>query len=69
MGKLISSYQSPFDRGAKDAYYGRPRKPNYVSPEGIKVPVFGMSLNAQEEYHRGYDEKPYGDKDYGVDID
>ena len=63
MGKL-SSYQSPFDCGAKDAYYGRTRKPRYVSPEGIKVPQYGMSWLAQSEYNKGYDEKPYGEKDY-----
>ena len=42
-----SDSSEDYDRGGKDAYYGRPRK-----------------TGQSDEYNRGYDEQPFGEKDY-----
>lgn len=42
-----SDSSKDYDRGGKDAYYGRPRK-----------------TGQSDEYNRGYDEQPFGEKDY-----
>jgi len=59
MGKVNAMYQdkveAEYERGATDAYYGRQRTPN-VSDEYLL-----------EAYLEGYDEMPYGEKDYGYD--
>ena len=47
--------EAEYERGAKDAYYGRKRTPN-------RSDVYLM-----ESYLEGYDEMPYGEKDYGYD--
>ena len=56
----------PFDRGAADSYYGRPIKPHfYTGGTGTStlVPKYGMSKEAIEEYHAGYDyNEKMGDK-------
>ena len=56
----------PFDRGAADSYYGRRRKPHfYTGGTGTStlVPQYGMSMEAIEEYHAGYDyNEERGDK-------
>jgi hypothetical protein len=55
----------PFDRGAADSYYNRPRSPHYYvgdtynSPKVLLVP----SDPAFEEYMAGYDyNEQHGDK-------
>jgi len=59
MSKVNAMYQdkveAEYERGATDAYYGRQRTPN-TSDEYLL-----------EAYLEGYDEKPYGEKDYGYD--
>ena len=61
MGKVNAMHQdqveAAYEHGAKDAYYGRPRNPDRTDTYKL------------ESYLEGYEEKPYGDKDYGVDID
>ena len=61
MGKVNAMHQSQveaeYERGATDAYYGRPRNPDRTDTYKL------------ESYLEGYEEKPYGDKDYGVDIE
>ena len=57
MGKVNSLYQDKleqmYEQGAKDAYYGRkPKPPDY-------------DVHMLESYMEGYDERPYGEKDYG----
>jgi hypothetical protein len=57
MGKVNAMHQdkveAEYERGATDAYYGRQRTPN-ISDEYLL-----------EAYLEGYDERPYGEKDYG----
>ena len=59
MSKVNALYQdkveAEYERGAKDAYYGRKQTPN-------RSDVYLM-----ESYLEGYDERPYGEKDYGYD--
>jgi hypothetical protein len=61
MGKVNGLYQNQveaeYERGATDAYYGRPRNPNRNDTYKL------------ESYLEGYEEEPYGTKDYGVDND
>ena len=61
MSKVNAMYQdkveAEYERGAKDAYYGRKRTPN-------RSDVYLM-----ESYLEGYDEKPYGEKDYGYEYE
>lgn len=48
----------PFDRGSADSYYGRPSKPHfYTGGTGTStlVPVYGMSKEAIDAYHAGYE--------------
>lgn len=49
---------SPMDRGAADAYYGRPPSPHYW-PNGTligdKVERKDMTPEQIKEYHEGYD--------------
>ena len=57
MGKVNAMHQdqveAAYEHGAKDAYYGRPRTSYFYD-------VYML-----EAYDEGYNEKPYGDKDYG----
>ena len=59
MGKMKAIYQEnlelEYERGAKDAYYGRRRTGHWTDP------------NMLEAYHEGYDEAPYGVKYDGDD--
>ena len=61
MSKVNAMYQTQveaeYERGATDAYYGRPRNPNRTDTYKL------------ESYLEGYEEEPYGTKYYGVDID
>lgn len=56
MGKVNAMHQdqveAAYEHGAKDAYYGRP-------PTSYSYDVYML-----EAYNEGYDEKPYGEKDY-----
>ena len=57
---------SPYDRGAADSYYQRPRDPHYY-PEGTyKGPRIGLGELYPfevDEYHAGYDwNESYGDR-------
>ena len=68
--EVDTSNGSPYDRGAADSYYGRPREPHYY-PEGTyKGPRIGigeMNPNQLDEYYTGYNwNEEYGDKkDWG----
>ena len=59
MSKVNAMYQdkveAEYERGAKDAYDGRKKTPK-------RADVYLM-----ESYLEGYDEMPYGEKDYGYD--
>ena len=59
MGKVNGMYQdkveAEYERGAKDAYYGRKQTPNT------------SDVYLMESYLEGYDEQPYGEKDYGYE--
>ena len=49
----------PYDRGAADAYYRRPRAPHYFygdSYETPKVSEADMTVDELVAYHQGYDE-------------
>jgi len=59
MGKVNAMYQdkveAEYERGAINAYYGRRPNPNH------------SDVYLLEAYMEGYNEKPYGEKDYGYD--
>jgi len=44
--------EAAYEKGAKDAYYGRPRNPNL------------SDVYMLEAYNEGYEEQPYGMKEY-----
>lgn len=48
---------SPYDRGAADSYYGRPRNPHYY-PEGTYngQEVTDLTSEELEAYNAGYDD-------------
>ena len=56
MGKVNAMHQdqveAAYEKGAKDAYYGRPRNPNL------------SDVYMLEAYNEGYEEQPYGEKEY-----
>lgn len=64
------SHGSPFDRGAADSYYHRPRDPHYW-PQGTyngrRREISEMSAEEVQAYLSGYDyNEQYGDnKDWG----
>lgn len=60
----------PEDRGAADAYYGRPFRPHYFTGptyQSTEVPKHAMTPAQQEEYREGFenctDRKDWGGKD------
>lgn len=58
----------PFDRGAADSYYGRPRSPHfYVEGTGTSPIVEDLTSEEIDAYHAGYDfNEEFGDrKDWG----
>ena len=56
MSKVNAMHQdqveAAYEQGAKDSYYGRPRNPNV------------SDVYMLEAYDEGYNEKPYGEKEY-----
>ena len=58
-------YGSPYDRGAADAYYWRPKNPHYY-PNGTYIgqPITNLSSEELEAYNAGYDEES-DRKDFG----
>ena len=68
--EVDTSNGSPYDRGAADSYYGRPREPHYWPSgtyKGTMVPRDLMTEGELYQYHHGYDwNEEYGDrKDWG----
>lgn len=64
------SPMGPYDRGAADAYYGRPMDPHkWVDKiggvEGERMRVKLTDPNEIAAYEAGYKEAEFGDKDYG----
>jgi hypothetical protein len=58
----------PYDRGAADSYYGRPRKPHKYPRGTYNCPeVLDLTPEELEAYHAGYDDnEANGDKkDWG----
>jgi len=49
---------SPYDRGAADSFYGRPRRPHYSRPVGggmsRLISVYEMTEQEIKEYNAGY---------------
>lgn len=64
---------SPFDRGAADSYYSRPRRPHFYRGPTIsseRVEAKDMTPDEIDDYHAGYDwneeqqlKKDWGDED------
>jgi hypothetical protein len=68
--EVDTSNGSPYDRGAADSYYGRPREPHYWpsgSYQGTMVPMDMMTVGEIDQYLHGYYwNEEYGDKkDWG----
>jgi hypothetical protein len=61
-----TAHGSPFDRGAADSWYSRPRDPHYKTPTGNTVLEVMMTEAQIQAYHAGYDhnEQYGGKKDY-----
>lgn len=67
---MNTAHGSPWDRGAADSYYRRPRDPHkggVGGDTGARVALEELSEQEIYEYHAGYDWNDlYGDKkDYG----
>jgi len=64
--EVDTSNGSPYDRGAADSYYGRPREPHYWPSGTCKGTMVPRDLMTEEElyqYHHGYDwNEEYGDR-------
>lgn len=57
--------RSPYDQGGVDVYYSRPRNPRTQDIE-VGSPEIILTDPAEiAEYHRGYDDEPFGLKDWG----
>ena len=59
---------SPYDRGAADAWYGRPRTPHYYRGSTYaseRVEEKDMTQGELDAYDAGYRSTPQG-KDYGT---
>ena len=64
--EVDTSNGSPYDRGAADSYYSRPREPHYY-PEGTykgrRIGIDEMDPFQLDEYYAGYNwNEEYGDK-------
>lgn len=60
---------SPWDRGAADAWYHRPRNPHYFTDRTYaseKITEESMTMSEISEYLKGYEEMydPQGGKQY-----
>lgn len=67
---MNKSHGSPYNRGASDSYYRRPREPHWYpagSYVGKRISGNEMSDDEIDEYHLGYDENEAdcNFKDYG----
>lgn len=57
-GEYDRRHGGPYDRGAADAYYGRPRDPHYfvgATYGSQPIPASDMSYEQLAEYNAGYD--------------
>ena len=68
--KYDKRHGGPWDRGAADSYYRRPRNPHYfvdATHQSKEKTEEEMTAEEIEAYHAGFDENEYiGDhKDYG----
>ena len=55
----IHRHGSPYDRGAADSYYRRPRKPHYFTGNTYDSPEVledNMTLEEIAEYYKGFDD-------------
>lgn len=71
---LTHRHGSPFDRGAADSYYRRPRRPHYYkggSYQSERVEEKDMTQEEIMTYNQGFfqNEKEQNFKDYGFDYD
>jgi hypothetical protein len=58
---------SAYDRGSADAWYGRPVDPHYytgASFQSTRIDVADMTQEEIEAYMAGYNETPFGQKDW-----
>ena len=65
--KYDQRYGSPYDRGAADAWYWRPKCPHYFLGDSFSSPMVyehQMTPEEIEAYNAGYDEQD-GRKDWG----
>ena len=67
---MNKAHGSPWDRGAADSHYRRPRNPHkggVGGDTGARILLEDLSEQDVHEYHAGYDwNELYGDKkDYG----
>jgi hypothetical protein len=57
----------PYDRGAADAWYGRPYNPHYFKGDTYGseiVHIEQMSMAEKLAYHRGYESTPFAQKEW-----
>lgn len=60
---LITSSDTPYQRGDADRYYGRPYDPHKRGPGGVWIR--DLTDDERAEYERGYYENPSDRKDWG----
>jgi len=59
--KISKRHGGPYDRGAADSYYGRPRSPHYYegATYATKRIVCEPGSNEEYEYNTGFDDNEY----------
>lgn len=59
MNKYDERHGGPFDRGAADSYYNRPKEPHYYAGgtgTSLRIPQADMTFDDVLAYNAGYDE-------------
>lgn len=65
--KYDTRHGGAYDRGGADAWYGRPREPHYyvgATYASTRIDTQDMSMEEIEDYMAGYDDTPFGQKDW-----
>lgn len=59
---------SAYDRGSADAWYGRAFRPHYfvgATYQSAEIVITDETSAEYEAYRAGYEETPFGQKDWG----
>lgn len=63
---LVVTHGCPWDRGAADAYYGRPARPHKrIHKDGLDYDEYLLTDPDEiQEYYDGYETRSSGEKDW-----